>query len=83
MVYLENELGEYQKKKVDMLVDKVLDLNLFELRYFAAITSTKIKKASGINPMKLNMDWPSLKMDGNLYTFTNLCFKQTQEHGPQ
>ena len=34
-VYLEKELSDLQKKKVDMLADKMLDLNLFELRYFA------------------------------------------------
>ena len=29
--YLESELSDIQKKKVDMLVDKVLDLNIFEV----------------------------------------------------
>lgn len=33
-MFLESELGELQKSKVNMLVDKVLDLNLFEMRYF-------------------------------------------------
>lgn len=36
MVYLESELGDLQKEKVNMLVDKVLDLNIFEMRYFVA-----------------------------------------------
>ena len=33
-VYIEKELSDLQQKKVDMLADKVLDLNVFELRYF-------------------------------------------------
>jgi hypothetical protein len=33
-IYLEKELGDLQRKKVDMLADKVLDMNLFEMRYF-------------------------------------------------
>ena len=51
-----------------MLADKVLDMNLFELRYFAMITKEKVEKTSGINPMKINMDWPSVKQDGNIFT---------------
>ena len=46
-----------------MLADKLLDMNLFELRYFALLTKEKIQKTSGINPMKLNLDWPSVKRD--------------------
>lgn len=63
MVYLEKELGDLQKKKVEMLADKVLDLNIFELRYFAAMTRDRVQKSSGINPLKLNMDWPSIRQD--------------------
>jgi hypothetical protein len=33
-VFIESELGDIQKAKVDMLADKVLSLNLFEMRYF-------------------------------------------------
>ena len=33
-VFLESELGDLQKAKVEMLSDKVLQLNLFEMRYF-------------------------------------------------
>lgn len=39
MTYLESELSELQRKKVDMLADKVIDLNLFEMRYFHASLS--------------------------------------------
>ena len=61
MVYLANELSDLQKKKVDMLSDKVLDLNVFELRYLQASVKQRILKTSGINPLKVNMDWPSVK----------------------
>lgn len=33
-MFLESELGDLQKAKVDMLADKVVSLNIFELRYF-------------------------------------------------
>jgi large subunit ribosomal protein L7/L12 len=62
-VYLEKELSEIQKRKVEMLADKLLDMNIFELRYFAVLTKEKIQKTSGINPLKLNLDWPSVKRD--------------------
>jgi hypothetical protein len=32
--YIQKELSEVQKKKVEMLADKVLDLNIMEMRYF-------------------------------------------------
>ena len=41
-VYLEKDLSEMQKRKVEMLADKLLDMNLFELRYFAVLTKEKI-----------------------------------------
>ena len=53
-VYLDGELSELQKKKVDMITDKLLDLNIFDMK-------SRVQKTSGINPLKLNMDWPSIK----------------------
>jgi hypothetical protein len=41
-VYLEKDLSELQKRKVEMLADKLLDMNIFELRYFALLTKEKI-----------------------------------------
>ena len=61
MVFLESELSDLQKKKVEMISDKVLDLNMFELRYFHASLAQRVQKTSGMNLMKLNLDWPSLK----------------------
>ena len=42
MVYIEAELSDLQKKKVEMLCDKVLDMNLFEHRYFHALLAQRI-----------------------------------------
>ena len=41
----------------------MLDMNVFELRYFTASVADRLMKTSGINPMKVNMDWPSIKQD--------------------
>lgn len=46
-----------------MLVDKVLSLNMFELRYFQYNMKVQVQKSTGLNPMKMNLDWPSLKKD--------------------
>ena len=32
--FIENELGGLQKAKVEMLADKVIQLNMYEMRYF-------------------------------------------------
>lgn len=53
-----------QKRKVEMLADKLIDMNMYELRYFSLEVKEKIQKSAGINPMKLNLDWPSVKQDG-------------------
>ena len=46
-----------------MLADKMLELNIFELRYLVALQKEKLQKATGLNPLKLNLDWPSIKQD--------------------
>ena len=48
-----------------MLVDKVLTLNLFEMRYFQMQLSIRVQQSTGLNPMKVNMDWPSVKQDAD------------------
>lgn len=48
-----------------MLVDKMLDMNIYELRYFSMLSKEKVMRTSGINPMKINLDWPSVKQTGN------------------
>ncbi len=42
MDFLSEELSEGQKKKVEMLLDKYLSMNMFEMRYFAGLQSQKI-----------------------------------------
>ena len=61
MVYLEAELSDLQKKKVEMLADKILDMNIMEQRYFHAMLTMRVQRVTGMNMMKLNLDWPSLK----------------------
>merc|ERR1712086_958740 len=48
-VFIEKELSELQQKKVEMLADKVLDLNVFEMRYLAMACKQRIHRTSGIN----------------------------------
>ena len=40
-------------------------MNIFEIRYFALCIKKGVQKSSGINPLKLNMDWPSVKVDAD------------------
>ena len=49
--------------KVDFLVDKALSLNIFELRYFSMQLRDRIQRSTGMNPIKINMDWPSVTQD--------------------
>ena len=46
-----------------MIADKLIDLNIFEMRYLSTQLKERILKTSGINPLKLNMDWPSIRQD--------------------
>lgn len=62
-----------------MLVDKMLDMNIYELRYFSMMSKEKVMKTSGINPMKINLDWPSVKQTGNFSI--NINSIQLKEHG--
>ncbi len=54
-------MSDMQKKKVEMLADKLLDLNLYEMRWFSLYLKERVQKTSGVNPMKINLDWPSVK----------------------
>jgi hypothetical protein len=46
-----------------MLADKVASLNIFEMRYFNMRVKEHVQKSTGLNPMKINLDWPSIKKD--------------------
>lgn len=63
-------MGDLQKRKVDMIIDKVLDMNVFEIRYFQLRIKERILNTSGINPMKINLDWPSVKQEGKLTLYS-------------
>lgn len=65
MAALKEELTEQQQRKVDFLADKILQLSIMETRFLAAQMKNRIQKSTGINPLKLNMDWPSIKMDSD------------------
>ena len=63
MAAIKENLTDVQKRKVEFIADKILEFDMYESRYLAAVTQEKIRKISGISLMKLNMDWPSMKMD--------------------
>ena len=46
-----------------MLADKVASLNIYEIRNFNYRIKEQVMKSTGLNPMKLNLDWPSIKQD--------------------
>lgn len=77
---LEEELNSNEVAKVEFLADKILRLNMFEMRYLASIIKKRIKNTSGINPLKLNMDWPSIKQeaDGTWPPLNPNWFKQQE-----
>ena len=62
--YIDSDLGLIQKKKVEMIADKVLDLNMMELQYFYAKVARNIQKNTGMSHMKMNLDWASMEKDG-------------------
>ena len=68
------------ENKVDFLVDKAIKLNIFEMRYFSASMKERIQKTTGMNPLKLNMDWPSIKQeaDGTWPPLNPNWFKQQE-----
>eukprot|EP00343_Euplotes_focardii_P011826 CAMPEP_0205831176 /NCGR_PEP_ID=MMETSP0206-20130828/43293_1 /ASSEMBLY_ACC=CAM_ASM_000279 /TAXON_ID=36767 /ORGANISM="Euplotes focardii, Strain TN1" /LENGTH=242 /DNA_ID=CAMNT_0053135553 /DNA_START=92 /DNA_END=816 /DNA_ORIENTATION=- len=65
MRQLDERITDAQKKKCEFLADKFMELNTFEARYMAAYVKDVCEKTTGINPLKLNMDWPSVKIDAD------------------
>lgn len=77
---LNEELTEHQKKRIDLLAQAFLDCNVFELRYLSSIIRDKIWRTTGVNPLKLNLDWPSLKqLENGTWPPANPNFFQQQE----
>jgi len=58
-------LNDYQKKKVDYLVQQTQKLNLQERQYFAIIIRDQLLKTTGFNPLKLDANWPEFKSLGS------------------
>ena len=40
-----------------------MTLNIFETRYFGMQVRRRVQSVAGINPLKLNLDWPSIRQD--------------------
>ena len=59
-----NELNEYQRKKVEFLVDKTHKLNMMERQYFTIKIRDNLVKTTGFNPLKINPEWPIYKKIG-------------------
>lgn len=55
------QLNEFQKKKVDYLVEKTQNLNMLERKYFTIMIRDQIIKTTGFNPLKINNQWPEFK----------------------
>lgn len=58
---LEQHLTPNQKKRLDLLSQALLEMDKEEVKYFTTLVRDRIFKSSGINPLKLNVDWPTLK----------------------
>lgn len=58
---LSQVLTPNKKKRAELLAEAIVEMDLFELRYFSTLVRDRVAKTSGINPLKLNVDWPSLK----------------------
>lgn len=63
MSQLSEHLSEPSKRKCEFLADRILEFNAFEARYMSACVYENVKRNTGMNPFKLNMDWSSIKVD--------------------
>lgn len=61
---LETELSEQQRKRVKLLTDAYLDLNINEVRYFNSILRNRVHATSGIDLSLAKPDWPAFKQNG-------------------
>ena len=60
-VYLEKEMSSLQQAKVNMLADKLIDLSILETRLLHNMIRERVLRTSGLDPFKVNMDWPSIR----------------------
>jgi len=68
--YFSEDLDETSKAKVDYLTKMMIKFNIFELRYLSYRVKEKLRRGVGINPLKLNIDWPSIKPNGTFSLIT-------------
>lgn len=62
-----DHLNEHQKKKVEFLVKHTQKLNLQERQYFAIKIRDQILKTTGLNPLKVNANWPQFQSLGSSF----------------
>lgn len=62
--FFSEELDETSKAKVAFLVKQLLGYNIFSMRYLSLRLKERIVSGIGIDPMKLNIDWPSARASG-------------------
>ncbi|KAL4429298.1 hypothetical protein ABPG74_002284 [Tetrahymena malaccensis] len=58
---LDAELTPAQKKRVEFIADAFIELNIMEIRYLNHTLKERLIKTTGLSPLKVNIDWPSLK----------------------
>jgi ribosomal protein L7/L12 len=59
---LTEELTEEARAKIDFVVDKLMELNILELKHLSVNLDTRYRKSVGISPITLNTEWPDIKM---------------------
>lgn len=69
---LESELSEQQKKRVKLVSDAYLDLNINEVRYFNSLLRQRVERTSGIDLAQASSEWPAFKQNGKLFLYKSL-----------
>lgn len=64
--FLAKELDDTSKAKVEFLKKMILGFSIFEVRYMSYRLRERLKRGVGISPLKLSIDWPSIKASGTL-----------------
>ncbi len=70
--YLSPELTDATKEKMKYLLGMLMGMNVYEMRYLSLKLKQRILKGVGINPLKLNLDWPSMTQLGSYCALTSL-----------
>ncbi|KAM3147333.1 hypothetical protein pb186bvf_000584 [Paramecium bursaria] len=59
--YLDSQLSQVQKDRVDTLVDALIDLDVYEMQCLAQMINAHQIKSQGIGIFEVNTSWPILK----------------------